>query len=769
MLQSGRNTVGLCFHVSQSRICCGKSVIIASAQRPAPRKGSLKLQRMMRSRKRKGIPSPPQNDKPEDTDDSRREIQNDAGQQGPHVGTHIRTLEEDDSCSLPRSIAVFSECTGESTMHLIRSCLRRLDFCSKPQNLRLHSFVTKAEQVATAVAEAAAENSIIVANINTIECQEQLRRSCTENSIPYLLLAEDLMSTLEKYLGAHRSRIPLGDPRRSVSLSQDYFRMIAAVEFTIKQDDGACPENLKYADMVIVGVSRTSKTALCTYLMHRGYKVANVPIVPQVPAAKELYEEVDQRRIVALNLSPLSLSSMRQKRAGTSLGVESDFTYSKMDQVKKELRQAEAMYRERGWPIVDVTAAAVEETAERIIEVWEERVGVRAESTPAMMGSLLLNRDQSSEQLLTDFPHRGGGDATQETVRSPAEAREYNDECHHRKHILILSECSGESAAHTVRAALGQFEHCIHDLCRTAMTVCRKMTTEAQVEARVREAHAEGLLIVYSFTNPSLRAKVQEVCALLGVTSIDLWGDLMDLMGANMAKRHGQPLAERQGGPLAAPQHRGLIPMSQDFFQVMEAIEYSIRLDDGAGNHKHLKDAHLVLVGVSRSSKTPLSMYLAQRGYRVANVPLVPGIPPPKELFEAPDQSRVVALHIGIRRLRDVRIQRLERLGIPKTTSYVNIGEMRAEIAMVEELCEANTQWCQVDVTDRAIEESAALILKQMTLRNANLPPPILPQWSRYTTIVPTTFHPAGESYILNKEAQECHPSGVDSSTDEWL
>ena len=152
----------------------------------------------------------------------------------------------------------------------------------------------------------------------------------------------------------------------------EYFRRIEAVEFAVKSDDGQSPQNLRRADMVLVGLSRTSKTPLSMYLAHKGYKVANVPLVPEIPPPKELFE-IDQEKIYGLIIDLNSLVRARHQRL-RQLGLPPDAEYAARENIARELRWVREFYaRHPVWPVVDTSGRAVEETAAEMVRIMKER------------------------------------------------------------------------------------------------------------------------------------------------------------------------------------------------------------------------------------------------------------------------------------------------------------------------------------------------------------------------------------------------------------
>ena len=147
----------------------------------------------------------------------------------------------------------------------------------------------------------------------------------------------------------------------------------------------------------------------------------------------------------------------------------------------------------------------------------------------------------------------------------------------------------------------------------------------------------------------------------------------------------------------------------ETYFQRIEAVEYTIKADDGK-DPRALHEAHVVLLGVSRTSKTPLSTYLAHKGFKVGNVPIVLDRPFPDQLF-AIDQRRVFALTIDPDALQEIRRARLKAMGMARSVNYDDMAYILAELEYAEELFRAHREWPVIDVTGRAVEETAAILL----------------------------------------------------------
>ena len=155
-------------------------------------------------------------------------------------------------------------------------------------------------------------------------------------------------------------------------MDESYFRRIAAIEFAVKYDDGKEPnKGILEAELVLIGISRTSKTPLSMYLANRNIKVANVPLVPEIPIPKEVYE-IDPRKIIGLTNSPEVLNQVRTTRL-KALGLSSSANYAKFDRILEELDYAEKVMKKIGCPVINVSDKAIEETASDILDIMKEK------------------------------------------------------------------------------------------------------------------------------------------------------------------------------------------------------------------------------------------------------------------------------------------------------------------------------------------------------------------------------------------------------------
>lgn len=258
--------------------------------------------------------------------------------------------------------------------------------------------------------------------------------------------------------------------------------------------------------------------------------------------------------------------------------------------------------------------------------------------------------------------------------------------------VYIISDGTGETAATMTRAALVQYDQMDINMVR-----CKNVRTEAQVESVVNEAFEKQGIVVHTVVSPSMRVKITELAAAKGLLSVDLLGPLLTSLDRYFGV-HG----EGEAGLLRTVDDR--------YFKRIEAIEYTVKHDDGKTLHD-LDQADIILVGVSRTSKTPLSIFLSHKGWKVANVPLVMESPLPKELFEV-DQRKIVGLIIDSDSLVRIRRNRLEKFGTDPGGEYASLSYIAKEIQHAQEIFKKNKRWPVFNVTERALEETAAEITR---------------------------------------------------------
>ena len=261
-------------------------------------------------------------------------------------------------------------------------------------------------------------------------------------------------------------------------------------------------------------------------------------------------------------------------------------------------------------------------------------------------------------------------------------------------HLYLLSDATGETVEHVVRAALSQFKGLNVKLHKFG-----NLRKPADIVQAVEGAAREPGLIVYTLVNAELSQLLRSEVAHRGLEAVDLLNPLIYKMSDLFA--------------ISPQEEPGLLyQINAEYYKRVEAVNYTVKQDDGQ-ELRHLCKADLVLVGVSRTSKTPLSMYLAHKGYKVANVPLVKGIAPPQELFEL-DQKKVIGLIINTQRLVELRSARLRTLRQNPRARYAAYEEVEEELEACRQLYRRHPEWQVVDVTHKSVEESASEILRKL-------------------------------------------------------
>ena len=273
-------------------------------------------------------------------------------------------------------------------------------------------------------------------------------------------------------------------------------------------------------------------------------------------------------------------------------------------------------------------------------------------------------------------------------------------------HLYLVSDSTGETLIAVSRAAAAQYasmsaiEH-IYPLVRTPQ----------QLDKILNELESAPGIVLYTLVDHDLARRLETACQETGCPCLSILDPVLNMFQAYL----GTTSSLRPGA-----QH----VLDADYFKRIDALNYTMMHDDGqhTGN---LNQADVVLIGISRSSKTPTSIYLANRGIKTANVPIVPGVAPPTALIEAKNPL-VVALIASAERIAQIRRHRLLSLHEQRETAYVDRQAITAELVQVRQLCQAH-DWPMIDVTRRSIEETAAAIINLLSARKTGAPPESLP------------------------------------------
>jgi [pyruvate, water dikinase]-phosphate phosphotransferase / [pyruvate, water dikinase] kinase len=278
------------------------------------------------------------------------------------------------------------------------------------------------------------------------------------------------------------------------------------------------------------------------------------------------------------------------------------------------------------------------------------------------------------------------------TTEAPAPTQAEPVELH------VVSDSTGETAARLVLALEAQFPEQLFQEIRHP-----RVETVDDLQLAVNRARGRPAVVVYTLVKPELREAMRALCRRARLHYCDLLGHPIEAV----AKVSGTAARMTPGA-----RH----PLDSTYFKRMEAIEFAVKFDDGMG--QGLDEADIVLVGVSRTSKTPLSMYLGYLGYKTANVPVVKGIEPPSALFEI-DQTKIVGLTLEAGRLAEIRQERLRYMGSSKRR-YAELAEIYEELEQAAAV--HRRVGCPVlEVSELAIEETAHRIIRLVAHRQAEL------------------------------------------------
>ena len=260
-----------------------------------------------------------------------------------------------------------------------------------------------------------------------------------------------------------------------------------------------------------------------------------------------------------------------------------------------------------------------------------------------------------------------------------------------RLHLHLLSDSTGETLEMLAKASLAQFDDT--NVVRHFWPMVRSLQ---HLERIVDEFKTNPGLVLYTLVNPEIRSRLEERCMTLGLPHVAA----LDAVTSALEERLGQEARGRPGR-----QHT----MDEAYFRRVDAIQFTIAHDDGIG-HDNWEQADIVLAGISRTSKTPTSIYLANRGYKTANIPLVVESPPPITLFQL-RKPLVVGLTTAPKRLIEIRRNRLLSLNESASTDYTDEENVEREVIFARRMF-ADNGWPVIDVTRRSIEETAAAVIK---------------------------------------------------------
>ncbi len=262
-------------------------------------------------------------------------------------------------------IYLISDSTGET--------LDRIFLAIKAQfkniNYKIHtcSFTRTENQIFKILSEAEKDsNSIILYSIVDSNLAKYLANTCEDKKIPCFGVLGDLILSFSKLLNQKASHQPSGQH----ALNDEYYKRISAIQFTMNHDDGNLLKELNKSDIILLGVSRTSKTPTSIYLANKGFKTSNIPLINENSVPKSLKDNPKMACVIGLNTEAERLADIRKNRM-SSLKETDNKSYTDLENIKKEVDQAKLTFKKYNWPTIDVTRKSVEETAASIIKIYE--------------------------------------------------------------------------------------------------------------------------------------------------------------------------------------------------------------------------------------------------------------------------------------------------------------------------------------------------------------------------------------------------------------
>jgi len=261
---------------------------------------------------------------------------------------------------------LISDATGETVQSVSRACLVQFENVTPVEHL--WTLVRTARQVEKVLAGIEKSPGLVLFTVVDEDIRDQIQDACRRIGVPCVSVLQPIMVALGHFLNAEGH----SEPGRQHVLSTEYYARIAAMDYAMAHDDGQATWNLEEADVLLIGVSRTSKTPTCIYLANRGVKAANIPLVTGVPIPDEVFT-LKKPLIVGLTKDTKSLVQVRRNRL-KMLNNDSETPYADHDSVEAEVTQAKRLFTRHGWPVIDVSRRSIEETAAAIMTLRTQRL-----------------------------------------------------------------------------------------------------------------------------------------------------------------------------------------------------------------------------------------------------------------------------------------------------------------------------------------------------------------------------------------------------------
>ncbi len=266
-------------------------------------------------------------------------------------------------------VHLVSDSTGETVSSVSRAALVQFDGIEPVEHV--WSLVRTKGQMERVIESIDESPGMVLYTIVDKSLRDLLKAECLKRNIPCIPVLKTVVAEMAAYLGIQTSALP----GKQHELNEEYFSRVEAINFALTHDDGQSTWDIGEADIVIVGVSRTSKSPTCIYLANRGYKAANIPFVTDCPLPETLFS-LDKTFVVGLTISTDRLIQIRKTRL-QSLHEDKDTNYVEIDKVEQEILDSRRLFKQHGWPVIDVTRRSVEETAATIMQYFHKHLEKR--------------------------------------------------------------------------------------------------------------------------------------------------------------------------------------------------------------------------------------------------------------------------------------------------------------------------------------------------------------------------------------------------------
>lgn len=265
-----------------------------------------------------------------------------------------------------RHLYLVSDATGETVRSIARACAVQFEEIEMVEHL--WPMVRSRRALETALEDLEQEPGIVFYSLLNPDLAAHVEQFCRSRSIPCISVMEPFITLMARYFG----QVPKGLPGKQHVLDAEYFHRIEAMNFVMAHDDGQKVNSLAEAEVILVGVSRTSKTPTCIYLANRGVKAANVPMVPGIPLPEALFNS-KRALVVGLTEDPARLVEIRKNRMRLQNGAQPQSDYTDLEKVREEVADARRLFARQGWPVIDVTRRSIEETAAAVLQLLSQR------------------------------------------------------------------------------------------------------------------------------------------------------------------------------------------------------------------------------------------------------------------------------------------------------------------------------------------------------------------------------------------------------------